>query len=37
MTHIYEDGKYLDNNPLWHEEDSPWKAKWIRGIIEKNL
>ena len=36
MIQIYEDGTYLDNNPLWHEEDSPWKAKQIRSIIEKN-
>ena len=36
MTQIYEDGTYLDNNPAWHEEDSPWKAKQIRNIIEKN-
>jgi len=36
MTQIYEDGTYLDNNPLWHEEDSPWKAKQIENIINKN-
>ncbi len=36
MTKIYEDGTYLDNNPSWHEEDSAWKAKHIRNIIERN-
>jgi hypothetical protein len=36
MTQIYEDGTYLDNNPGWHEEDSPWKAKQIDNIIKKN-
>jgi len=36
MTKIYEDGTYLDNNPGWHEEDSPWKAKQINNIIKKN-
>ena len=36
MTQIYEDGTYLANNPGWHEEDSPWKAKQIRNIIKKN-
>ncbi len=36
MTRIYEDGTYLGNNPLWHEDDSPWKVKQIRKIIEKN-
>ena len=37
MTQIYEDGTYLENNPGWHEEDSPWKARQIRKIIERNL
>jgi tRNA G46 methylase TrmB len=36
MTQIYEDGSYLANNPGWHEEDSPWKAKQISKIIKKN-
>lgn len=36
MTLIYEDGTYLDNNPSWHEEDSPWKAKQIMNIIKQN-
>jgi len=36
MAQIYDDGTYLDNNPTWHEEDSPWKAEWIKQIIEKN-
>jgi len=36
MTQIYNDGTYLDNNPTWHEEDSPWKAKQIKKIIENN-
>jgi hypothetical protein len=33
---VYEDGTYLDNNPTWHEEDSPWKAKKIEKILRKN-
>ena len=36
MAQIYDDGTYLDNNPTWHEEDSPWKAEWIKTIIENN-
>lgn len=36
MAQIYDDGTYLDNNPSWHAEDSPWKAKWIKTMIEKN-
>ncbi len=36
MKQIYEDGSYLKNNPTWHEEESPWKAKQITKIIEAN-
>ena len=36
MMKIYEDGEYLENNPSWHEEDSPWKAKQIIKMIERN-
>ena len=36
MKEIYEDGTYLENNPLWHEADSPWKAKQIIKILRNN-
>ena len=36
MKNIYEDGAYFKNNPSWDEEDSPWKAKQIKKIIDKN-
>lgn len=36
MKNIYEDGTYFKNNPSWDEADSPWKAKQIKKIIEKN-
>jgi len=36
MSKIYQDGTYLANNETWHEEDSPYKAKWIQKIIKKN-
>jgi SAM-dependent methyltransferase len=36
MARIYCDGTYLKNNPTWHQEDSPWKARQIQRIIEKN-
>jgi SAM-dependent methyltransferase len=32
----YENGSYLDSNPTWHEEDSAFKAKYIRNIIKDN-
>lgn len=36
MRDLYENGTYLDRNPSWHQEDSPWKAEQIRKIIERN-
>ena len=32
---IYADGTYLDKNPDWHAEDSPFKVKWIDRILAK--
>lgn len=36
MTLIYKDGTYLDKNPTWHQEDSPWKAEQISKIFKQN-
>lgn len=33
---IYTAGKYLANNPTWHEEDSPWKARHIVKMLSQN-
>lgn len=33
---VYDNGKYLANNPTWHEEDSPWKARHIAALLLKN-
>lgn len=33
---IYTNGEYINNTPTWHVEDSPWKAKQILKIINKN-
>lgn len=33
---IYQNGQYIENNPKWHQEDSPWKAQNILKIIKKN-
>jgi len=33
---MYTSNDYLGKNPTWHIEDSPWKAKQIQKIIEKN-
>ncbi|PZV28023.1 MAG: methylase [Snowella sp.] len=36
MSDIYTDGQYLNNNPTWGVEDSPWKAEQILKIIHRN-
>lgn len=30
------DGEYFKNNPTWHTEDAPWKAKQILTILSRN-
>jgi len=36
MGNIYTDGQYLETTQTWHAEDSPWKARQIKKIIDKN-
>jgi hypothetical protein len=31
-----EKSAYLQNNPGWHVEDSPWKAEQIKKMIDRN-
>lgn len=31
----YESGDYLENNPDWHQEDSPWKASQIHKMLTR--
>jgi SAM-dependent methyltransferase len=33
---IYTDGGYLDKNPLWHIDESPFKVKQILRMLQKN-
>ncbi len=33
---MYDDGTYLEANPTWHVEDSPWKAQQIEKILARN-
>jgi D-arabinose 1-dehydrogenase-like Zn-dependent alcohol dehydrogenase len=35
-NNIYTSGNYLESNPSWHEEDSPWKAGKISNLLNKN-
>ncbi len=34
---IYLDGQYLAHNRTYHVEDSPWKARQILRIVQRNL
>lgn len=36
MHDIYMTEHYAELNPTWHEEDSPWKARQVEGIIRDN-
>lgn len=36
FNRIYQDGTYLRHSPLWHEEDSPYKAQDILRLIQRN-
>jgi SAM-dependent methyltransferase len=33
---IYEDGTYLEHNPTWHVEHSPWKAGEVAKLLDRN-
>ena len=33
---LYTSGDYLKKNPLWHADESPWKAKYVLQLIAKN-
>lgn len=36
MENRYISGQYLKENPDWHESDSPWKAKHIKQLLDRN-
>ena len=36
ISSIYNDTKYLKLNSNWHQEDSPYKFRFVKKIIEKN-
>lgn len=33
---MYADGRYLEKNPLWHADESPFKVEQIRRMLLKN-
>lgn len=32
----YHDGSYLQANPSWHREDSPWKAQHVAQLLHRH-
>ena len=36
MERIYVTGDYLDRNPTWHIEESPWKARQVIRMIHND-
>ncbi len=36
LEEIYSSGEYLEKNPTWHVEESPWKAKQIMRMLAHN-
>jgi SAM-dependent methyltransferase len=36
IENIYTTGEYLEKNPTWHIEHSPWKAKQIMRMLAQN-
>lgn len=35
LNSLYQNGAYLESNPHWHVEDSPWKAAQILRALEQ--
>ena len=36
LEELYTSGMYLEKNPSWHVEESPWKAMYINQMMRKN-
>src|SRR2546429_4975878 len=36
LEEIYTSGDYLEKNPAWHVEESPWKAQQIIRMMRQN-
>jgi Methyltransferase domain len=36
VAEIYTSGEYLEKNPTWHVERSPWKAKQIMRMVARS-
>ena len=36
LEELYTSGEYLEKNPTWHVEESPWKARQIIRMLMRN-
>ena len=36
MQNLYTSGDYLQKNPTWHADESPWKAKYVLQMMRRN-
>jgi cyclopropane fatty-acyl-phospholipid synthase-like methyltransferase len=36
LEEMYLSGKYMEKNPTWHVEESPWKAKQVIRMLRQN-
>jgi SAM-dependent methyltransferase len=36
IQEFYTSGEYLQENPTWHADESPWKVVGVLGILRKN-
>jgi Methyltransferase domain len=36
LEELYTSGEYLEKNPTWHVEESPWKARQIMRMLMRN-
>ena len=36
MSSVYVSGEYVENNPTYHVEDSPWKAEQVLRMVAKH-
>ena len=36
LDELYTSGVYLEKNPSWHVEESPWKAKHVIHMMRQN-
>ena len=35
LEDMYKSGEYLEKNPTWHVEESPWKARQIMRMLAR--